>query len=407
MTDDVGWPRPSRARGTDTSSAPAATPDSRRHLHAVTSSTMLKRLRVDNFRTLAETVFEPGPLSLLIGENGSGKTSLFEVLDLIRLLVVDQARVGDLFPASTLTRWLPEATSQRFHLCIEIDKLSFVYDLSVEHVPAEGKARIAEERLTSDGKPLFERKHETAWLYRDDHSEGPPLLMDWTRSGISILEPRADNTKLIRFREACSKILLARISPTTMRGRADGEATQPLSDFSNFAEWYRHLSQEEPERMRGYFDDLKSVVPNFERLRLIAFPDNVRDLRAEFDSSGKRCEYRFTELSEGQRSLVSLYAILHFAVQPGGLLLLDEPDNFVALAELQPWLVRLADKLRAEGCQAIVISHHPECIDYLAGSEILRASRTEGGSTTITPWVFDASRSLTPSETIARGWIDD
>ncbi|MBZ0150664.1 MAG: AAA family ATPase [Planctomycetes bacterium] len=367
---------------------------------------MLKRLRVDNFRSLGNTTLEPSGLSLLIGDNGSGKTSLFEVLDLLRQLLVDGARVGDLFPATTLTRWRRE-TAQRFQLCIEIADSSYDYEVAVEHVPDQGKVRISEERLAIGGKPLFATDRGHARLYRDDHSEGPPLLMDWSRSGIAALEPSPDNTQLVRFRQACSRILLARISPTTMQGRADGEVAHPLPDFSNFAAWYRHLSQEQPERMRDLFDDLKHVVPGFEKLRPVAFPDNVRDLRAEIDCEGKRCEYRFAELSDGQRSLVALYTILHCGAEPGGLLLLDEPDNFVALAELQPWLVAFADKIRSAGCQAIVISHHPECIDYLAGGEILLAKRADGGSTVVGPWQFDATRSLTPSEAIARGWIDD
>lgn len=366
---------------------------------------MLKRLRVDNFRSLVGTTLEPGGLSLLIGDNGSGKTSLFEVLDLLRRALVEGTKLGDLFPASTLTRWRT-ATAQRFELCVEVGGDVFDYHLVVEHVPDQGKVRVGEELLAIAGRPLFQAEHGKARLFRDDRTEASPLLMDWARSGIAGIEPNADNTRLIRFREAIGRILLARIAPATMLGRADGEAAHPLPDFSNFPAWYRHLSQEQPERMRDLFDDLAKVVPGFVRLRLVAFPDNVRDLRAEIDT-GKVCDYRFPELSDGQRSLVALYTMLHCATRPGALLLLDEPDNFVALAELQPWLVAFADRLRTVDCQAIVISHHPECIDYLAGSEILRAKRAADGATVVAPWLFDASKALTPSEAIARGWIDD
>jgi predicted ATPase len=366
---------------------------------------MLKRLRVDNFRTLVRTTFEPASLSLLIGDNGSGKTSLFEVLDSLRRLLVDGARVADLFPAGSLTRWQTEVV-QRFELRMEVEGGAFDYHVAVEHLPDQGKVRVSEERLDVGGRPLFRAQHGKAQLYRDDSTEGPPLLMDWSRSGIAALEPSPHNTQLVRFRQACSRILLARISPTTMLGRADGEAAHPLPDFSNFAAWYRHLSLEQPERMRDLFEDLGRVVPGFEKLTLVAYPDNVRDLRAKVLCAGKECDYRFSELSDGQRSLVALYTLLHCGVRPGGLLLLDEPDNFVALAELQPWLVALADRLRTMDCQAIVISHHPECIDYLAGSEILWAKRAEGGATVVGPWQFDASKALSPSEAIARGWAD-
>src|ERR1035438_8231016 len=50
-------------------------------------------------------------------------------------------------------------------------------------------------------------------------------------------------------------------------------------------------------------------------------------------------QFRFNELSEGQRCLICLYAILHFVLAKGHTAILDEPDNFVSLREIQPWLM--------------------------------------------------------------------
>lgn len=43
-----------------------------------------------------------------------------------------------------------------------------------------------------------------------------------------------------------------------------------------------------------------------------------------------------------------------------------EPENFLALPEIQPWLLQMADKVEQEACQIFFISHHPELINYLA-----------------------------------------
>ena len=37
----------------------------------------------------------------------------------------------------------------------------------------------------------------------------------------------------------------------------------------------------------------------------------------------------------------------------------DEPDNFIALQEIQPWLVSLCQAVEDHGSQALIISHHP------------------------------------------------
>src|SRR5262245_60465425 len=53
-----------------------------------TISPMLKRIFADNFRALVNFELRPNHLSLLLGGNGSGKTSVFDVLGSLRDLIV-------------------------------------------------------------------------------------------------------------------------------------------------------------------------------------------------------------------------------------------------------------------------------------------------------------------------------
>ncbi len=79
-------------------------------------------------------------------------------------------------------------------------------------------------------------------------------------------------------------------------------------------------------------------------------------------------EYDFEELSDGQRALISLYTVLACAMSKGRLVLFDEPDNYISLAEIQPWLLALTDKVEMGGAQAIIVSHHPELLNHLRRS---------------------------------------
>jgi hypothetical protein len=74
---------------------------------------------------------------------------------------------------------------------------------------------------------------------------------------------------------------------------------------------------------------------------------------------------RLDEIFDGQRALVALYSLIRLASGQGYTLFLDEPDNYVALAEIQPWLIDLADACGGNIPQAVLCSHHPELIDYL------------------------------------------
>ena len=72
---------------------------------------MLKRIYVNNFRCLVNFDLTVDSLNLFLGSNGSGKTTVFEVLrKLQKFILGDQAfqreyRVSDLFASKDLTRW--------------------------------------------------------------------------------------------------------------------------------------------------------------------------------------------------------------------------------------------------------------------------------------------------------------
>jgi hypothetical protein len=85
--------------------------------------------------------------------------------------------------------------------------------------------------------------------------------------------------------------------------------------------------------------------------------------------------------------------------------MLDEPDNYIALAEIQPWLIELADACGEEVPQAVLCSHHPELIDYLGGDRGLILRRESSGATTVRPASeLAVEGGLKLSEVIARGW---
>ena len=83
---------------------------------------------------------------------------------------------------------------------------------------------------------------------------------------------------------------------------------------------------------------------------------------------------------------------------------IDEPDNFVALREIQPWLVNAKDAVEDNDSQLWVISHNPELIDYLAADHGVQFYRDEGGPVRTRRFEWKDSDVLKPSEIVARGW---
>lgn len=378
---------------------------------------MIKRLYIDNYKCFVNFELELQHLNLLIGDNGSGKSTLFEVFHLLRNLIVEQQTVGELFSPKTLTRW-QDRSIQTFELELEGNNGIYSYKLEIEYLRQEQKRRIRVEELRFDEKLIFASKLGDVQLYRDDFTAGPKYPFDWNRSGLATILPRRDNSLLSWFKDRINKIHVLRIDPKAMTARSEGEDETPEVNLSNFASWYRHLSQEEPGKVFDLFNSLKEIIEGFDALRLasdggaraprtLEMQQRITPEQEKESELQKHVEFDFEELSDGQRVLIALHTLLHFAVDKDTTLCIDEPDNFVALREIEPWLNELAD-ISAETSQFLLISHHPKLINILALEKGIAFQRSYGtGPVRAKLFSADTSSGLTVSELVARGWQDE
>lgn len=367
---------------------------------------MLKRIYIDNFRCLANFELRLDPITLLLGTNGSGKSSVFEVVRRLRDFVIGDARIHDVFPGTDLTRWRTDK-HQRFELDMEAEEDLYTYTLVIDHDFDRRRLRVAEEKLDMNGKPLAASKGDSAQLYRDDHSEGPQHPFDWSRSLVGFLHERADNRKLARFKRELAKLIVVRPIPfsETMERESRGEDEHPAYTMKNFVSWYRHLVQEHTGAMMTLHGVLRSALPGFDSLSLKEFGEDARALKALFahPGGGKPMTFDFADLSDGQRMLILLYTLVFGLKDEGISLLIDEPDNFLALREIQPWLSNLADEVGDSVEQAVLISHHPDIINYLGGAHGRWLERDGQGPVRIAD-VPRSSDGISLAETVARGW---
>ncbi len=367
---------------------------------------MIKRLYIDNYKSLVNFELRLHGLTLLLGPNGVGKTSVLDVMFAIRQLLAGVAKVSDkgIFATPTLTRWQTRIT-QAFELDVILDEDEFRYRLEVEHERSSRKARIAMEMLGSEGRPLFRFERGEVHLYRDNYSPGPSFGADWSESALARVPPRNDNTKLTKFVDFMRKVIVCGLYPASFETESSTEDAILQRDARNFAAWYRHVLLERQELVPEFTKALKEVIVGFRGIRMERVGLDTRALMVMFDQFGERYELRLDEISDGQRALIALYSLVRLAVGQGYTLWLDEPDNYLALAEIQPWLIELADACGDQVPQAVLCSHHPELIDYLGGDRGIILRPESSGATTVRPASEMAVEGgLRLSEVIARGW---
>ena len=220
------------------------------------------------------------------------------------------------------------------------------------------------------------------------------------------MQPRADNKKLTRFVDFMGRVTVCSLSSARFETEAAEESVRLSRDATNFAAWYRHIQLESPAQVARLGSELREVIEGFDQLSLVKVGLDVRALMVNFaEEGGKRYSLRLDEVSDGQRALIALYALARLTANQDCALFLDQPENFVALAEFQPWLIEVADNCGQSLPQVVMCSHHPELIDYLGRDNGILFRRGDGGVTR-TSKLRDVAADSAPklSELFARGW---
>jgi predicted ATPase len=384
---------------------------------------MLKRLYVDNFRCLVDFELNFDSINLFLGDNGAGKSTVFDILGKLQLLITSGDAVEDIFKQSDLTRW-QDAEKQTFEL--EILGNNGIYKYQLELITEIGTNHfenyISSEKLWFNEDPLLDVDMEKLEIYSDDGRISYSSRYNFFQSILRFLKSDDNNKKIIWFRERMNRLSLLKISPNLIKGESSQEDFILKGDLSNYVSWYRYIFADNQNKLTQLTESLQDILDEFIRFKLERISEKSVILKLIFktEEPDQNIEYTFGELSDGQKVLIVLYSFFYGLESQDYTLCIDEPENFLALPEIQPWLFQLYDLCNEGKLQALLISHHPELIDYLLASPIgYWFKREPNSSVQVTPIdnnflqpiinniQQDNKSGLKMSELIARGWLDE
>lgn len=367
---------------------------------------MITRLYANNFRCLVafEAAFDS--FGVLCGPNGAGKSSVFDALRLLRNLGTGDGVLGGPgemdIPRLEFTTWV-ESAIQEFELGLSAHGHAFEYVLHIEQKADFEKPRIVHEKALCDGQFLFERDLEGVEFLKADGSQAS-FPLDWRQAALAAIQPRGANIgKLKPLQEEIARLLILRPNPRSMEAESKAEAKHPDLSMTNLVSWYRSLYQEQ-EWTDALRDLLREVWPDFRSFKLVDAGLNTKALQLRFEPEGAKPVLLFSDkLSDGERALIGLYMV-RAALETGAArsVWIDEPDNFVGLSELQPWVLSMRELVDEEH-QLILISHHPEILSNSGqtnGRYLWRDNHTS--PTRIGP--LKVPEGMSAGEAVARGW---
>jgi len=375
---------------------------------------MLKRLYVHNYKCLVnfEINFDQD-ISLFLGANGSGKTSVLMALYEIQKFITKNDRLddkdNDIFKATTITRWRDDVI-QKFELDIEGNEGIYKYVLEIEHQLDKKLRRVKTESLFFNNQPLFKFAIEQIngeWisngrLFNDaqTNKEGVSYPFEWNRSALGSVQERHDNKKLTWFKSWLKTLFITHIYPNTMKVDMEDEESHPELDLSNYVAWLNHWNNEDREGVNQVEEELRQIIKGFSSFKFSQF-----GLKKLLEAKINKIFYRFDELSDGQKTLAALYTLI-YCTPENSIVCIDEPENFLALPEIQPWLNALHDQCAEKNIQSLLITHHPSLINLLAPNSGYWFSREDEYShTRIAKIAKQDDGGLSLAQLIEIGWI--
>ena len=387
---------------------------------------MLKRLYVDNFRCLVDFELNFDSINLFLGDNGAGKSTVFDILGKLQEFIIEEnANLKSLFKLSYRTRW-QDKEYQKFELEIMGNEGIYKYELEIqkiEIVEIDFGTTINEpyfdnivesEYLCFNGEPLLSVCHGSVETYSDSGVKSSSSRYHYSQSIIPLLKPDNDNKKIIWFRDRIKRLAILKISPNLITSESSQKDFVLKRDLTNYVSWYRYIFENNQDKLKKLTESLQEILDGFISFKLERISEKTVILKLIFkaEESDQNIEYIFGELSDGQKVLVILYSLFYGLESQDYTLCIDEPENFLALPEIQPWLFQLEDLCSEDKLQALLISHHPQLIDYLLASPIgYWFERQSNSPVKVKPINSDIQKcnesGLSMSELIARGWLND
>lgn len=355
----------------------------------------LTRVVLRNYKSIGGCDVRLGPLTYLVGANGSGKSNFLDALHLVRDALsgsLDNAlnERGGLTEVRRRSSGHPTNFGIRLEFLLPGGELGH-YSFNIGALPGRGYEVQAEEcAVSAKGKGPFFRV-ERGILVESSEATFPAVTSDRlalvTVSGMAVFRPVFDALTAMGFYNLNPKLMREPQKPQ------DGRLLKPVGE--NVVSVIGHLERVSPERMMEIQNYLQTVVPmvhGVERKQI----GPLETLEFRQDMAGSKHPWRFPaqNMSDGTlRALGVLTALFQGNRDYAPLLIgIEEPET--ALHPAASAALREALAKAAEQTQIIVTSHSPDLLDSVSVlPDQLLAVVSEGGETKIAP-LDAASRSV-------------
>jgi predicted ATPase len=322
---------------------------------------MLQRLYIHNFRCLENFELRTKDLHslLLIGRNGSGKSSVASVLGIFQDIGRGINRVAELLSPKDFAWQKSEAPIQLVLECMLEDKC-YEYTLGLELSTGFQELRVCKEKLVVDGIAKYSREEAQVSLAKT--KQDIQFSVDWHLVALPIIQVRTQDDPVNRFRQWLARMIILSPVPSVISGESLGESLEPSRSGSNLGEWITGLLSRFPAAYRQVDEYLRAIMPDLSDIQNEPIGRNAKSLVIRFTVGGGTLSVDFKDLSDGEKCFFLIATVLAANQYYGPLLCFwDEPDNYLHLSEVQHNVAALRRSFSQSG-QFIAAAHNEHVI---------------------------------------------
>jgi predicted ATPase len=364
----------------------------------------LTRVVLRNYKSIGTCDVRLGPLTYLVGANGSGKSNFLDALHFVRDALASSLD-NALNERGGLTEVRRRSSGHPTHFGIRLefvlpDHRSGHYAFNIGALPGRGYEVQTEEcALGGVGNGPFFRI-DRGVVKATSETVFPAVTSDRLAlvsvSGLTVFRPVFDALNAMGFYN---------LNPKSMREPQkpqDGRLLKPVGE--NIVSVIGHLERVAPERMQVIQEYLQTVVPmvhGVERKQI----GPLETLEFRQDMAGSKHPWKFPaqNMSDGTLRALGVLTALFQANRDYAPLLIGIEEPETALHPAASSALREALMKASEGTQIIVTSHSPDLLDDRTISpEHFLSVVSEGGETRIGP-LDEASRSVMRSKLFSAG----
>ena len=347
----------------------------------------IHHLSISNYRVFREVEFDPlPPLAVVIGANGTGKSTLFDVFAFLK-----DALAGDVHSATAKRGGFRELVSRgetgpiQIIIGYSVSGRDLSYRLTIEE--QAGRAIISAEVISVDlpqkerilefhrGQGSAKRMIVDTTNDSEDHQATYKFRGDGSTLAIKALGHLDDFPLIMDFRSLIEGWHVSNFQISHARQTAEAGYAEHLSTTGeNVAQVAQYLHENHPGQFRRVLEAMQARVPGVDAVDTKVTEDGRLVLR--FKDGSFKDPFLARHVSDGTIKMFAYLLLLHDP-KPHPLVAVEEPEN-----QLYPALLHeLVEEFRGyakRGGQALVSTHSPELLNGAELNEVFVLRKVDG-----------------------------